>query len=221
MDGSFFIYDQIGDPASPKLPTVSYVATLNSLSRNNTAVKNLALSQFNTSQYPYYEADSWLLTQQGFFCPSQKALAATVKAGTKVWAYLYSHINHCIWVGSFKNTGPTPESDLQILSVLNATHTAELPMVFNNIQGFTTSDGQPCNFTSNEANLSKYLTDAWTLMASVQNPGVAAWQGWNSKTAIAMKMNLTEKYETLDSSVCDTISELLGTGDTSAMETYD
>jgi carboxylesterase type B len=142
---SVFIQDNFG-------PAASLVA------------KSYPLSRFNGSSLPVLTAISTIITDAAYKCPAYRGLRRALQNNVPVWAYDFQHTSSCTWLSTLPQ---------EALSRVGATHTAEIPFVFGNLQNQPAPNGS-CNATAQELSISWSLQDAWTAMAANADPSTAA-----------------------------------------------
>ncbi|GJN73942.1 hypothetical protein PLICBS_008026 [Purpureocillium lilacinum] len=104
-------------------------------------------------------------TLAGFKCPAYKTLRATSAAGVPAYAYQFNHVPSCPWVWIRGKKFPPR----RFVDEFGATHTAELPFVFGNLDNMPVGNGS-CHSTAAERDISRGLVAAWTAMAADGDP---------------------------------------------------
>ncbi|KAK4032463.1 hypothetical protein C8A01DRAFT_20460, partial [Parachaetomium inaequale] len=124
-----------------------------------------------------------VVTNYAYRCPARAALrsASVHDLAGAVWTYSFNHTPSCPW------SAIIPAG---VLDDLGATHTAEIPFVFNltrNLPPGTGSGG--CNFTQAEEQIAGFLLDAWDSMAREGRPSPgdneSAWPAWSERSGRA------------------------------------
>lgn len=128
------------------------------------------VSAFNSTPFPAFYALVQVETESNFWCPAYQGLIKAAEKGIPAWTYRWGQAPNCPWYTTI------PRS--VIPDVFGASHTAEIPFVFNDI------DSHPlvypnCGFSENEISLSHQMVDFWTSMAAKGSPG----GGWPEFTA--------------------------------------
>ncbi|PCG98453.1 Carboxylesterase, type B [Penicillium occitanis (nom. inval.)] len=112
----------------------------------------------NSTGWAVFEAISTVLTDAHFKCPGYQGLLEAARKNISVWTYEFTHNSSCVWMDTMEQSA---------ISVYGATHTAELPYLFGNLDfDFNTS----CNSTPTEYSLGKQMRKLWTAMAENGNP---------------------------------------------------
>jgi hypothetical protein len=98
------------------------------------------------------------------------------------------------------------------LELLSATHTAEIPFVFGNLDNLPHSDGT-CNMTSEEGVLSKSIISTWSSMAANGAPDGSgqAWPVWNATTMQGLIINNSTSVGVVNYTVCEQLWDTLDT----------
>ncbi|KAH8205506.1 hypothetical protein TruAng_000412 [Truncatella angustata] len=152
-----------------------------------------SVDKFNSSQYPYFAAMSTILGQVSYKCPAYRALLASEKNGVPAWTYEFSHEPSCAWYASI------PYS---ILSYVGATHTAEIPFVFNTTHNMPLPGGN-CTFTTAEQSLAAAMSEAWTSMADSGSPGAKSdWPQWTGNSSAGVNIDVSMVVGTVDYKSC-------------------
>ena len=154
------------------------------------------ISAFNSSPYPAFTAMSEIITDVSYFCPAHRALNLAVKNGVPAWTYLWNHTPSCSW---------SPSIPRQALQLLQATHTAEIPFVFGNLDKLPLPNGW-CNLTAPEVEISATLISAWTAMAATGDPSASSglqWPRYNPVGLVGINIgNSTITVGVVDYTVC-------------------
>jgi hypothetical protein len=98
------------------------------------------------------------------------------------------------------------------LELLSATHTAEIPFVFGNLDNLPHPYGT-CNMTSEEGLLSKSIISTWSSMAAngAPNGGGQAWPAWNATTMQGLIINNSTSVGVVNYTVCEQLWDTLDT----------
>jgi hypothetical protein len=125
--------------------------------------------------------------------------------GISTWTYLWNHTSTCAWFDFI------PEDPLA-LELLSATHTAEIPFVFGNLDNLPHPDGT-CNMTSEEGLLSKSIISTWSSMAANGAPDGSgqAWPVWNATTMQGLIINNSTSVGVVNYTVCEQLWDTLDT----------
>ena len=125
--------------------------------------------------------------------------------GIPTWTYLWNNTSTCAWFDFI------PEDPLA-LELLRATHTAEIPFVFGNLDNLPHPDGT-CNMTSEEGQLSKSIISTWNSMAANSAPdgSLDAWPVWNSTTMQGLIINNSTLVGVVNYTVCEQLWDTLDT----------
>jgi carboxylesterase type B len=119
------------------------------------------ISAFNSTPMPVFEVVAEIYSLVAYICPARRALRATIQHGVPGWTYRFRHQPTCGWASGI--------SSQQVLDILGATHTSEIPFVFSHLTGLPPPNGS-CSFDVDEQRISRALVSAWTSMASHGNP---------------------------------------------------
>jgi para-nitrobenzyl esterase len=129
-----------------------------------------ALAGGNT-HYGVLYAIAQVITDADYKCVAYEGLVSAARKNIPVWTYQYTHNNTCPWLGTLKQLQGHPEE----MALMGATHTAEIPFVFGNMNNQPLPGGT-CNATEAEDHLSKQMMSLWTAMAEKANPSTDAIQ---------------------------------------------
>ncbi|ETS79527.1 hypothetical protein PFICI_09380 [Pestalotiopsis fici W106-1] len=152
-----------------------------------------SVSKFNSTIAPVFAAMSTVLGEVSYKCPAHRALLKSREIGVPVWSYEFSHTPSCAWYGAI------PES---ILEYVGATHTAEIPFVFNTTHNMPLPDGN-CTFTNAEQALSASMSEAWTSMAEFGRPAdETVWPQWTRNTSAGVNIDESMVVGTVDYTSC-------------------
>ncbi|KAI1075441.1 alpha/beta-hydrolase [Whalleya microplaca] len=134
-----------------------------------------------------------ITTDVSYKCGTYHALLQAEKNNVPVWTYLFDHSPSCPW---------TSNIPAKYVSVLGATHSSEIPYVFNMTTGMPPPNGT-CTFSDTERALSNAMSRAWTNMAEFGKPGdETTWPAWTSDKGLGVKMGDTMNVTTVDYSSC-------------------
>ncbi|KAI8966321.1 alpha/beta-hydrolase [Daldinia sp. FL1419] len=148
-------------------------------------------STFNGSTLAAMEA---ILTQVSYQCPSYRALQRAEKKGVPVWSYQFAHQPSCSWYAAV---------DPNWLTLLGATHTSEIPFVFNMTSLMPPPDGN-CTFSKTEQIMARAMSRAWTDMAQLGAPGDEAnWPAWTSHEKKGVVIKDAMDVGVVDHATCD------------------
>jgi len=122
---------------------------------------------------PAFYAMSTIITLYDYVCTARRGMASGVRNGVSVYGYNFTHTPSCAWSQDIP-------AGKQSLTLLGATHTAEIPFVFGLTKNLPPGGGN-CSFTSAEAGISASLLGAWDSMAANGTPASAdLWPAWTS-----------------------------------------
>ncbi|KAI0382797.1 alpha/beta-hydrolase [Hypomontagnella monticulosa] len=176
-EGSLFVLGKYGLTGQiEKLNQTDYDAFLNYNFGPLAARVNetYSLSLFNGSAAA---AMTTVLTEVSYKCPAHRALLNAEKRGIPMWTYRFAHVPSCPWF-----SGILPA----YIPLLGATHSSEIPFVFN----FTSSMPPPngnCTFSESEQTMSHQMSRAWTNMAKIGKPGdESIWPAWSSNGSLGV-----------------------------------
>ena len=137
-----------------------------------------------------------------FKCPARRTLNITTATNIPAYTYRNDHTPQCSWEAIFPK---------HILGPLGATHSSELQFVFDQTLNLATSNGL-CNQISQERDITKVLTAAWTAMALNGNPGKIANQQWptfDPQQPKGLLITNSTAIDNIDYSNCDAIWDKL------------
>jgi hypothetical protein len=124
--------------------------------------------------------------------------------GIPAWTYFFNHIPKCTWL---------PAVPQEAVSLVGATHTAEIPFVFGNTVNLPGPNGT-CDMTEQEQAISAFLSEAWTSMADIQKPtsDAAEWPAYgNAQNSLGINITNITTAGYIDYTVCklwDGINEM-------------
>ncbi|KAI0881991.1 alpha/beta-hydrolase [Annulohypoxylon maeteangense] len=144
-----------------------------------------------------------ITTDVSYRCPSYRALVQAEKNSVPVWSYRFSHVPSCSWYTGLQAAW---------IPYLGATHTTEIPFVFNFTANMPPPDGN-CTFTPAEQTLAHDMSRAWTNMAELGRPGEqTVWPEWRSNGSVGVVMDGAMVPGVVDYSTCgfwDTVNSEL------------
>jgi carboxylesterase type B len=168
----------------------------------STIKKTYPWSAFKDSPYPGLTAMTTISTDYSEVCTNYRGLKLAAKNGIDAWAYNFNHTSTCAW--GFD----VPQSD-EILAILGATHTSDIPYVFGQTKGLPRPDGN-CSFTKVEDAISDFMVEAWTSMAANGQPGNGSqWPAWTPSKSEGITINNVVDIGPLDYKVCDFWDQIL------------
>ncbi|KAK7749070.1 hypothetical protein SLS62_008465 [Diatrype stigma] len=114
--------------------------------------------------------------------------------GVPVWTYRFAHEPDCAWYANIP---------AQYVSVLGATHSSEIPFVFNMTTNMPPPDGN-CTFPAAGQKIAHTLSRAWTNMAEFGAPGPDedAWPAWTSDNSTGLVVNDAVEVGKVDYDSC-------------------
>ena len=166
-------------------------------------------------------AMSTIVTAASYECSAHRgllrAVAGNANANSKdggavpVWTYRFTHAPTCAWYQAIP---------AEYVGVLGATHTAEIPFVFNMTRNMPPPDGD-CGFSEAEVGLARAMSRAWTNMAEFGAPGdddtAAAWPAWTPDRGLGVVFGSAPNVTVIDYKVCafwdrinDALNEYVG-----------
>ncbi|KPM34614.1 hypothetical protein AK830_g11954 [Neonectria ditissima] len=163
--------------------------------------KQYPLSLFNTSgstEEAVIAAITHLATASSYSCQTYRGLRAADAVDTPAYAYRFNHTPSFPWLWIDGAAFPGKYGEY-----FGATHTAELPFVFANLDNQPWGNGT-FNATSAERAISRTLVEAWTAMAAKGSPSTRN-QPWPRFDECAVKGLYVEddcKVEAIDFSEC-------------------
>ena len=132
--------------------------------------KRYPLSAYNTTgstTEAVIAAISDISTISTYTCQSYYVLQAAAAAGTPAYAYRFNHTPSCAWLDFPGDGGFFPPK--QDAVYVGATHTAEIPYIFGNLNNMPFNLGK-CNSTETEYLMGDQLRSSWIAMAATGNP---------------------------------------------------
>lgn len=114
-----------------------------------------------------------VVTDTAYKCWAYRGARQAASRGLASYAYRFGHVPSCAWYA------PIPQD---AVAHLGATHTAEIPFVFNTTGGLPAPGGN-CTLKPAEAGMARSMSRAWTNMADSGKPGDAEfWPAFDDKT---------------------------------------
>jgi hypothetical protein len=144
---------------------------------------------------------STVLTDYAFKCPTHRALLKAASNSVPAWSYIWGKEPTCPWYEAIPDTA-------QILELLNATHTSEIPFVFGSTSNLPLPNGT-CSFDDYERNLSAAVVAAWSSMAedgTANGDGVTSidWPEFSVQNPLALNVgNTSYSIGAADYSACE------------------
>ncbi|KAK6200658.1 hypothetical protein LQW54_009619 [Pestalotiopsis sp. IQ-011] len=152
-----------------------------------------SIAKFNSTAAPVFAAMSTVLGEVSYKCPAQRALLKAAETGVPAWTYEFSHVPSCAWYSAIPD---------EILPYVGATHTAEIPFVFNTTHNMPLPDGN-CTFTAAEQALAGSLSGAWTSMAQFGRPAdESVWPQWSKNSSAGVNIDESMVVGTVDYTSC-------------------
>jgi carboxylesterase type B len=155
MEGTVFTLDDYSFPPTP--PDYNSFLNFNFGASASKVNETYSLDKFNSTPYPSFYAMSTVLTDYAFKCPTYRALLKAADNNVSTWTYIRGKEPTCSWDLAIPD-------NLEILELLKATHTSEIPFVFGNLDRLPLPNGT-CSFDAYERNLSAAVVAAWNSMA--------------------------------------------------------
>ncbi|KAI1478967.1 alpha/beta-hydrolase [Daldinia eschscholtzii] len=153
-------------------------------------------STFNGSTLTAMEV---ILTQVSYQCPSYRALQKAEEKGIPVWSYEFARKPSCAWYAGIK---------ADWVPLLGATHTSEIPFVFNFTSSMPPPDGN-CTFSKAEQAMAHDMSRAWTNMAQTGAPGgETTWPAWASHESKGVVFSDAMDVGVVDYAACDFWGEI-------------
>jgi carboxylesterase type B len=163
--------------------------------------KTYPISKFSKLPYPIYSAMVVIATDYPYICRAYRAMATATRRGIPAYAYIWGQEPTCPWYSAIG-------TNKEVLQLLGATHTAELPYVFNNTNNLPGPDGN-CSLNGFEKQIAGDIVEAYTSMAETRAPdkfGSFNWPAFsNSKPFNSTGLvvgNGTVKVGPIDFSAC-------------------
>lgn len=161
------------------------------------------MALFNSTPFPAYYAISTVITDSSYFCPTRRALEATIKAGKPVWTYPSAHTPTCGWEPDISGSNAG-----LLLELLGPTHTSEIPLVFSQLTNLPLPNGT-CSLDAQEIEISKVPVSAWTSMAATGTPGHGAsirgepWPQYNANESNGLLISNFSSVGYANYTVCE------------------
>lgn len=114
----------------------------------------------NKTELAVITAMATVVTDQTYKCPAYYGAAQATSNNIPAWTYEFTHNSTCIWLDTISQ---------EYVSLFAATHTAEIPFVFGNLDNSFLPNGT-CNSTASEYELSTQMRSLWTSMAANGDP---------------------------------------------------
>ena len=193
-EGALFV---LGQFQSTTITTAEYTTFLhdNFGSAAPLVAQAYPIAAFNSSPFPAFTAMAEIITDVSYFCPAYRALNLAVQNGIPAWTYLFNHTPSCAWFNFIPQ---------QALELLGATHTAEIPFVFGNLDNLPLPNGT-CNLTTSELDISDTLISAWTAMAATGNPSPDSglqWPSYNTSHSLGVNIDNSTTVGVVDYTAC-------------------
>ncbi|KAK8023550.1 alpha/beta-hydrolase [Apiospora rasikravindrae] len=147
-----------------------------------------------------YAAIEAVVTDTSYKCWAYQGARATADRGIPSYAYGFGHVPSCAWYALIP-----PDA----VAYLGATHTAEIPFVFNTTRGLPAPGGD-CALQPGEAALAHAMSRAWTSMAERGAPGGAgaAWPAFDEETWAGVNIGEAMEVGRLDYGSCALWAEI-------------
>lgn len=139
---------------------------------DSSLVKGAAALGINKTEIAVLAAMATIITDQTYRCPAYYGAAQAISNNIPAWTYEFTHNSTCMWLDT------TPQ---KYVSLFDATHTAEIPFVFGNLDNSFLPNGT-CNSTVSEYELSMQMRSLWSAMAANSNPSTdeISWPGFQT-----------------------------------------
>lgn len=165
-DGSLFVLSAYQDDFPPTESNYTSFVDSNFGPYASKVKSYYPISRFanisSASLAPYF-AMTAIWTHASYTCSAQRGLSITMENGVPAYAYSWGAASSCPWTSQFNGVGT------QVLKLLGATHSSEIPFIFRNTEHLPLPNGT-CSFSENEKNISDAVLSAWTSMAREQSP---------------------------------------------------
>ncbi|KAK8103254.1 hypothetical protein PG984_016400 [Apiospora sp. TS-2023a] len=116
-----------------------------------------------------YAAMEAVITDTSYKCWAYQGARKAASRGIPTYAYIFGHVPSCAWYSLIP-----PDA----IAILGATHTAEIPFVFNTTTALPAPGGN-CTMKPAEVEMARSLSRAWTNMAESGKPtGDDAGEFW-------------------------------------------
>ncbi|KAJ6082496.1 hypothetical protein N7499_007370 [Penicillium canescens] len=153
-----FLRSNFGNAAS--LVEKYYAPSLFKSAAELIAQSSPVFAEMSTTSIEIFLAITQVITDSTYKCPAWYGATQATRKGIAAWTYQFNHGSTCPWLFTMNDT---------TVSYLNASHTAEIPFVFGNLDNSYLPDGD-CNSTSAEWKLGGQMMDLWTAMAANGKP---------------------------------------------------
>lgn len=137
-----------------------------------------SLSKFKAyGELAAFAAISEVINDSTYKCPAYLGAMQTAAKNIPSWTFEFTHKPACPWT---KDLSAIPQ---EYFSYVGATHTAEIPYVFGNMQHYNFKN-KTCTVPASDHRLSKQMMSLWTAMAENANPSTNAihWPRFNGTT---------------------------------------
>ncbi|CRG88266.1 alpha-esterase [Talaromyces islandicus] len=114
----------------------------------------------NATEVAVIAAMATVVTDQTYKCSAYHGAAQATSKNIPAWTYEFTHNSTCMWLDTIPQ---------KYVSLFAATHTAEIPFVFGNLDNSFLPNGT-CNSTASEYALSTQMRSLWTAMADQADP---------------------------------------------------
>lgn len=146
------------------------------------------LSSFNNS---VFEAMSIVNRDSLFRCTAHRGASLAAAKGIPVWTYSFNQTLTCPF---------SPAVPQKILPLLGACHSSEIPFTWGEASGLPRPNGT-CTFTEGERNISSYMQNSWTSMATNAKPG--DWPAFSPNSTLGINFQKGSIVPgTVDYSMC-------------------
>jgi para-nitrobenzyl esterase len=125
-------------------------------------LKDISALGINKTEVAVIVAMANVVTDSTYKCPAYYGAAQASAKDIPAWTYEFTHNSTCIWLDTIPQ---------KYVSLFGATHTAEIPFVFGNLDNGYLPNGT-CNSTASEYELSKQMRSLWTAMAENADPSI-------------------------------------------------
>lgn len=164
MESTIFTLGYFGTPEIPSSAYAEFIIDNFGPTLAPTIEKNYPLALFNSTPYPVFYAISSIGTDYSYKCPAYRGLKQAIANGLPTWTYLFDHTPSCLWI-------PDLGTDAAILPLIGPAHTAEIPFVFGNLDGYPLLSNGNCSLNGpGEQEISAALIKQWASMAENGRP---------------------------------------------------
>lgn len=134
-----------------------------------------------------------IATDVQYKCPAYNGAVRAAAQGVPSWVYEFAHAPSCSWYKPIKQ---------EYLPFLGATHTAEIPFVFNTTENMPPPDGT-CALSPREVQMARTVSKAWTDMAERGTPvSEYFWPRFSNDKMKGLRMKDKAHAHKLDYSRC-------------------